>query len=407
MHPKRPRLREVEAFAVDTEQGMSLALRDPEGLGRGVLLVPRPLLPLLALLDGERTVDDLARELGGPGDAALRARIVETLETLDKNFMLEGPRVDREREKIAREYAQAPVRPAIHAGAAYSAEAGALAAELESYYKEPEGPGLRAPARKKPLRALIAPHIDYRRGGPCYAWGYRELRAQQGADVYFVLGTCHAGLQSPFAATLKPYGTPFGPAETDAALVKSLAKRAKLDLLAEEPAHRVEHSIELQAVFLKHSTPAERPFKIVPVLASYCHELLACGLDPRGDDAVRRFVDALREELARPGRSACLIVGADLAHMGTRFGDAALTPEDMKRCETEDRALLATACAVDPDAFFARIKAEGDRRRVCGFSPIHAALAALEGTGAKGELLRYGYYPDPEGLVSYASVSFR
>lgn len=393
---------------VEAEGGPALALRDPEGLTERVLFVPRPLLPILELVDGTRTVEEMLKELGRPGDAALRAKIEEILGTLDANFLLEGPRVETERAEIARRYDQAPSRPAAHAGRAYPASAEALRVELDSYYKSEGGPaGAPEPSAKKPLKGLIAPHIDYKRGGACYAWGYRELKAQEGADLYFVLGTCHAGLERPFAATVKDYDTPFGPAATDAALLKTLAKKTKLELFAEERAHRQEHSIELQAVFLKHSTPSSRPFKIVPILASYCHELLATGLDPKGDDAVRRFTDALREELERPGRSACLIVGADLAHMGTQFGDPALTKLQMAECERADRDLLSRAEAVDPDGFFKFIADERDKRRICGYSPIHAALRILEGTGARGKLLRYGQWPDPDGLVSFASVAFR
>src|SRR5574341_1514664 len=34
-------------------------------------------------------------------------------------------------------------------------------------------------------------------------------------DLFVILGTCHAGMADPFAATLKPYDTPLGPAEVD------------------------------------------------------------------------------------------------------------------------------------------------------------------------------------------------
>ena len=383
-----------------------MGLRDPEGLAADPVLVPRALLPILALLDGRHTVDDILVELGAPEDPALRERVLAAVRTLDEKLFLEGARLERARQEAARAYRAAPLRRAIHAGLAYDARPQALRAQLESFDSAPGGPAQAPPPdASRPLKGLIAPHIDYKRGGACYAWAYRELAARQGADLYVILGTCHAGLRSPFAATLKSYDTPLGPAATDQALVKRLAERSGLDLLAEEPAHRTEHSIELQAVYLRHVTPEKRPFKVVPILASYCHELMARGRAPKDDDAVRRFVDALREELAVPGRAACVIAGADLAHMGTRFGDARLTEDQLKAAQRDDLAALALAEDVEPEAFFDAVAKDGDRRRLCGFSPIHALLCALRGE-ARGKLLRYAQWPDPDETVTFASLAF-
>ncbi len=396
----------MEAFPVEADGARSLALRDPEGLTEDVLVVPQGLIPVLALLDGRHTVEEILAELGCAGEEAVRAKVLDAVETLRDKLFLEGPSVETARAELARAFRESPTRKAAHAGSAYDADPRALRERLDSFYKDPAGPAAAAPPdAARALKGLVAPHIDYGRGGPCYAWAYRELAARGGADLYVVLGTCHAGLRSPFAATLKDYETPLGPCETDAAFVRALERRTGLDLLSGELAHRGEHSIELQAVFLRHATPPDRPFKIVPILASYCHELLARGRRPEDCDDFRRLVDALREELARPGRAVCLVAGADLAHMGTRFGDAPLTPEQLRALEKDDRRTLEAAAAVDPKGFFDDVARDGDRRRICGYSPIHALLAVLEGQ-AEGALLRYGQWPDPEGAVTFAGMAF-
>ena len=41
---------------------------------------------------------------------------------------------------------------------------------------------------------------------------------------------------------------------------------------------------------------------------------------------------------------------------------------------------------------------------ICGYSPIYALLRTLG--GAAGNLKRYGQWPDPNGVVSFASVVF-
>src|SRR5207247_3277549 len=52
---------------------------------------------------------------------------------------------------------------------------------------------------------IFAPHIDFHRGGPVYGWAYRALLERSDADLFVILGTCHAGMGDPFAVTLKPY----------------------------------------------------------------------------------------------------------------------------------------------------------------------------------------------------------
>jgi AmmeMemoRadiSam system protein B len=99
------------------------------------------------------------------------------------------------------------------------------------------------------------------------------------------------------------------------------------------------------------------------------------------------------------------IAGADLAHLGPRFGEPApLTPDDLGRVAREDRALLAAVEAGDPRGFFEAIAADGDRRRICGFSPIYALLRMLP--DMHGLVKHYGQWPDPQAVVTYASVVF-
>jgi AmmeMemoRadiSam system protein B len=212
-------------------------------------------------------------------------------------------------------------------------------------------------------------------------------------------------MAQPFALTRKDYDTPLGSARTDVELVDALARRARQDCFGAELAHRSEHSIEFQAVFLQYLYAGRRDIAIVPVLTSFVHEALARRQRPEADRRVRAFLDALAETVAASGRRVAFIAGADLAHMGPRFGDAApLSPADMAVVDREDRALLAAVEAGDADAFFNSVRRDHDRRRTCGLSPIYTLLRALD--GAKGTLRRYGQWPDPEGLVSFASVVF-
>jgi AmmeMemoRadiSam system protein B len=407
--PAAPRLRAVEAFPAVVEGRDVVCLRDPSGLTDAVLTVPRPAVAILMLLDGSRSVADIQADvMRRHGSLIAREQIQGLVDTLDRHLFLEGARLEAERARIADAFRRGPVRPAAHAGRAYAGEPAALAAELDGFFAHPEGPGPPGPRGTPALRGLIAPHIDFHRGGPAYAWAYRTVAEACDADCFIVFGTAHAGLDGhPFAATAKPYDTPLGPLPVDDEVLDTLVRRAPGDLFGAELAHRAEHSIEFQAVCLRYlaSRDGDRVVRVVPILTSFVHECLASGRDPRDDPAVAGVLDAVRATMATVPRRYCLIAGADLAHVGPRFGDTEpVSGSRLARIETEDRALLSLVEAVDPGGFFGSVVADGDSRRTCGLSPIYAVLATLP--AGRGRLLRYGQWPDPQGVVTFASLAF-
>jgi AmmeMemoRadiSam system protein B len=404
-----PRLRPVEAFPATVQGREVICLRDPSGLTEAVLTVPRPVAAILALFDGTRSVRDIQADIMRHQGTLVPSEQIESLvQTLDRHLFLEGERPQAERERLAAAFRASPVRPAVHAGKAYADDAGSLADELQGFFGHPEGPGPIGQRRAPTLRGLIAPHIDFHRGGPAYAWAYRLAAEACDADCFVVFGTAHAGLDGhPFALTAKPYDTPFGPLLVDGEVMEALMRRAPGQLFAAELAHRVEHSIEFQAVCLRYLATRwwGRDVRIVPVLASFVHECLAGRRDPRTDPDVAGVLDALRETMAAVPRRYCLVAGADLAHVGPRFGDPApVSRARLARIESEDRALLSLVTGVDPGGFFASAAADGDSRRTCGLSPIYAVLATLP--AGRGRLLKYDQWPDPDGVVTFASVAF-
>jgi len=58
----------------------------------------------------------------------------------------------------------------------------------------------------------------------------------------------------------------------------------------------------------------------------------------------------------------------------------------------------------DAEGFFAYVRAEGDRRRICGLPPIYTLLRLLD--PAEGKLLDYRQWRHPQGLgaVTFASL---
>jgi AmmeMemoRadiSam system protein B len=401
-----PRLRPIEAFPTEHEGRPYVVLRDPAGYAAAVVMVPLPVIEVVALFDGQHSLLDIQAELTRRhGEIVPRSQIEGLIETLDGHGFMDSARFAERRATIDGAFLADPVRPASHAGGAYPEEPDALREAMGGYFAVPAGPGpIQWTATEgDAVSGIIAPHIDYHRGGPAYAWAYRPLAERCPADLFVIVGTCHGGMADPFALTRKDYATPLGPASVDREFVERLAARAGQDCFGSELAHRAEHSLEFQAVFLRYLLAGRRDFTIVPILASFAHEALLRRRDVEADSRVPRFLNALAETIAASDRRVALIAGADLAHVGPRFGDAGPVSEtDRARIEQEDRSMLAAVVARDARGFFESVASDGDRRRICGLSPIYAVLRAL-GPGP-ATLRHYGQWPDPDGVVSYASV---
>ena len=408
MSASAPRLRRVEAFPVEHEGRQCVALRDPAGYTAAIVLLHGPLLDLVSLFDGEHPIADIQAEvMRRHGQLVERREIEEIAAALDQQGFLDSPGFAERRATIDGGFLASPTRPATHAGTAYAIDAGELRATIDAFFAPPAGPGpIDGHGAARPeVRAVIAPHIDFHRGGPAYAWAYRELAERSQADLFVIFGTCHTGMEHPFALTLKDYASPLGDVPVERDFVEALATRARQDCFGSELAHRVEHSIEFQAVFLRYLYAGRREIRIVPVLASFAHEAMLSGRHPDDDPRVPRFLEALGETIAASGRRVALVAGADLAHVGPRFGDPEpVSAGERRRIEREDQQMLEPVAAGDAQAFFESVARDGDRRRICGYSPIYALLRTLG--GAAGSLKRYGQWPDPNGVVSFASVVF-
>jgi MEMO1 family protein len=310
---------------------------------------------------------------------------------------------------VERAFADADVRPATHAGGAYHGDEAKLRRYIEqSCLAMANGAGAAAASGGK-MVALVAPHIDPWRGALGYGHAYGALAAAlpDEADTFVLFGTSHAPMREPFALCRKAFATPLGDVEADLESIDALAAQADgFDPYADQFNHKREHSLEFQAVFLKHVRGA-RPLRIVPVLAGLGAQQTS-GEDPDRDARVKRFLDGVRALVeARPGR-VVVVAGADMAHVGPRFGDP--KPYDAGQratLEKADRGSLERATALDAPAFWADVANDLDERRVCGLAPIWSLLRSVSG-GARGRLLHYEQTIDPDdgSIVSHAAVGF-
>lgn len=403
---RRPRLRAVETIVVpDPRHGRVLVLRDTQGVADGYAVVPPALIPVVARMTGAYTTSEIAALASRETGVTVPVAVVDRLASeLDAAFMLEGQTFDTRLAEVRRAFAVSSVREASHAGGAYPGERGELVRYIE---RECTPADVASPAAAEML-GLVAPHIDPWRGKRGYGRAYAALAKAlpERAETFVLLGTSHAPMRQPFALTRKAFETPLGALAPDEDAILALEKAARFDAYADELNHKREHSIEFQAVFLKHAV-GERPARIVPILAGL-GEHQARGKDPRESPVVARFVDALAELVGKDPGKVVLIAGADMAHVGPRFGDPApLDDGGREALEARDKASLALATGRESPAFWEHVAADLETRRVCGLAPIWTLLEALPET-RRASLLHYEQTIDAEdgSIVSHAALGF-
>jgi AmmeMemoRadiSam system protein B len=395
----------IEAIAARYEGREVLVLRDRTGVS-GDLAVERSAADILGLLDGSFSVRDIQVALmrkHGLGLIGLE-EIQGLVENLDKNLLLDNERYQNHLKELSRQFRESSLRPAVHAGRAYPEDPQALREQLNRFFQPPDGPGpQRSVEEGKRLIGLIVPHIDFERGGYCYAWGYSALPERNETELYVILGTCHLPMAHPFALTTKAFDTPLGRTPCAGDVAEMIAQHCGLDLFQDELAHRAEHTIEFQIVFLQHLLGDQGGFQVLPILCGGFHQMLEQRILPSVYEPYRRGLGAIMEVLETFKQRTCFIASVDLAHLGPQFGDAhPVQHSDLGLIQQDDHALFQAILEGDAESFYRRILAEGDRRRICGLPSIYTLLSLLQAEEIR--LLNYGQAFHPQATVTFASL---
>ncbi len=401
-----PPLRYVDVAPIEHDGHPMLCLSDPAGYVDGQILLSPQAFFIAVQLDGQQDIAAVqaafAEQFGGQQPS--EENIVQVVQALDEHGFLDTPRFAEQQRAIARAFAESPTRPAYFAGRSYPDCPQDLRLFLDECFTREGGPGARpapGPAEAPVVPGIVAPHIDFQRGGHGYAHAYASLLQGGQPDVVFVFGVAHLVPPVPFVLSRKDFETPFGTLATDQAIVDSLAAACTWDPFERELLHRTEHSVEFQTTMLAHLYGTAP--RIVPVL---CAPLGEEGtVDPAQLSGVQAFLGACRQ--AASAHRSTAIASADLAHVGRAFGDEFEVDEAVTAdIRTRDHTDLEAVQRVAGDAWYAAVMQDANARKVCGVNCIYATLKTLEGTATRGELLHYDCAPDPSGgIVSFASVA--
>ncbi len=174
------------------------------------------------------------------------------------------------------------------------------------------------------------------------------------------------------------------------------------DLFAGEMAHRAEHTVEFQVIFLQHLFGPE--VRIVPLLCSFSPtEVIG---DGPVRESVDRFAAALTQVAGTFAGRVIMLASADLSHVGPRYGDPwAADGSRLALVHSHDQDLIQLLLSGDAEGMAPSLAAAGNRFRVCGFPPIYTLMRALQVRG--GVLLDYRHaLMDGNGsVVTFASLA--
>jgi MEMO1 family protein len=226
----------------------------------------------------------------------------------------------------------ASIRPAAVAGMFYPREPRVLAAEVQALLGgvEEVAPRLGFP------KALVVPHAGYVYSGPVAARAYDELAGARGIVRRVVLlGPVHRvpvrGLAAPGALAFE---TPLGTVPVDHAALRALHDLPQV--VKSDPAHAMEHSLEVQLPFLQ------------TVLGEFTLVPLAVGMA-----SVAEVAEVL--ERLWGGPETLVVISTDLSHY-----------HSYDEARSVDSATLAriAACATDID-----------HDEACGATPLNGLLS--------------------------------
>jgi len=391
---------DLDFFPVQSDGGMIVMIQDRLGLVEKGKYVGPELYQLMITLDGNRSLRDIQLDLiRQQGGSLVSIEEVQGLmENLDCSYFLDSSRYREARQEIISDFSAQTIRHCSHAGQSYPRQEEELHQRLETILSTQTETVLSHDR----IIGLVAPHIDLEAGRRIYSTAYQAIKGARPKRV-IILGVGHSMRKEMVSLTTKTFETPLGSIEADKIAVGELMKAGK-DMLSEDDfAHRDEHSIEFQLIFLQHILQ-DISFTIVPILfgslIGYLPEYSRERYTSIGYYFLTTLADFMQDD------ATIVIASVDLSHVGPKFGHDMPASFIINESERHDKQLLQCLCTRDADGFWSESKRIKDRYNVCGFSALACLLEILP--QSHGKLLGYEIFKEEptRSAVSFAAAIF-
>jgi AmmeMemoRadiSam system protein B len=393
--------RDLEIIPVKQNGSSFLYIHDSRGYTTPNLALQPQIEPLLSLIDGSKSINDLEPYVGRD---VSKSQLLQFVQFLDENRLLASDFLRNYIRETEERYEQSTVHQSVTAGSSYPADREELKRYLDEGFSQYEN-GISIDS----IKALYAPHIDPRVGLQSYVKAFSSIRNLKPKRVVIIATSHYAGLHpeiyqnNPFILVSKDFEMPFGTIKRDQAAINALLTDGKkAGISTQDRAHRMEHSIELHLLFLSYLWQHE--FEIVPFLVSGLEDLYYLKNGALGQQ-MNHFSQLLNNQFGNDEETLFLISG-DLAHVGKKFGDADAASTLFDEIRAFDREFLGRASKNQPEELLSLMKEEMDPFRICGFPPLYSFLQSMP--DLKGKILSYDLWDESEreSAVTYGSIVF-
>jgi len=391
---------DLDFFPVQSDGGMIVMIQDRLGLVEKGKYISPELYQLMITLNGNRSVRDIQLDLiRQQGGSLVSIEEVQGLmENLDSSYLLDSSRFKKARQEIISDFSAQTIRHCSHAGQSYPRQEEELHQRLDTILSSQDE---IVPSYGN-IIGLVAPHIDLEAGRRIYSTAYQAIKGVRPERV-IILGVGHSMRKEMMSLTTKIFETPLGRVETDKKAVGELMRAGKDILLKDDFAHRDEHSIEFQLIFLQHILQ-DVSFTIIPILCGsligYLPEYNRERYISIGHDFLTILADFMQDD------KTVVIAGIDLSHVGPKFGHDMPASFIINESERHDKQLLHCLCTRDSHGFWSESERIKDRYNVCGFSALACLLEILP--SCHGHLLGYEVFKEEptRSAVSFAAAVF-
>jgi AmmeMemoRadiSam system protein B len=391
--------RDLEFIPVQQGNQQMILIKDHLGLVKEGQGITPQLYQFMTLLDGTKTIRDLQMELMRQRGGVLVGsdEVHRLLSKLDESCLLDSDKFKSKKDQIVVDFVSKKVRPCSLCGQSYPRQPAQLTKMIDDVLAS-QPPSLDPEGN---ITALLAPHIDLAAGHQVYASAYGMLKYTTPSRIV-LLGTGHRMFDDLFSLTDKDFETPLGIIKNEPALIRKLRKAGGDIIAADDFAHRSEHSIEFQVIFLQHLLAA-KTFTIIPILCGG----LQSNLPSYERKAYLEKTGTLLQELKNCINDDTLIVaGVDFSHIGLKFGHDMPAEYLESQATAHDQNLLEYLSQMNTESFWQESNNVQDRFNVCGFPALVCLLEVL--SPSRGHVLNYQlrHEKPTQSAVSFAAVVF-